>query len=324
MSKYFDWDETSPIQPGSFGVAEQVNSLGRATNAALEQLEDDVEPLQEIEQDAAAAKAAAESAADRAETAAANLTTNLLYNPEFEYAERVDLAGNPSSISASGYLFDRWEFTAGNDAIAHSVQAYPIQSVGALPRPSRYARLAMVAGGGTTGASLRQKIPDARSHTGVQLTFSGLIRSSVVGTQFQLAAYQLFGTGGTPSPANIFAAEQFTISSIAFEEFSLTFTVPDINDKTLGTNGDSSLVLQLQLLPNQYTVLDAALMALNPGPVRTLFIHQKYGDDLANCRFFYRVSTVSGLAAELATRMYDTPTETPAVTAGHYEYEAEL
>lgn len=94
-------------------------------------------------------------------------------------------------------------------------------------------------------ATLAQKIEGVRTFAGQQVTLS-FVAAAAAGIKVGVEVTQTFGTGGTPS-ADVNTAVSAVTLTATDARYSVTFTVPSIAGKTLGTSGTDSLVLSLWL-----------------------------------------------------------------------------
>lgn len=77
---------------------------------------------------------------------------------------------------------------------------------------------------------------------------------------------QYFGTGGSPS-ATVEASSTSWNLTTSWQQFTITATMPSISGKTLGSNGDDSVVLTLDLPVNVTMTIDVADDDIRPGHI---------------------------------------------------------
>jgi hypothetical protein len=83
-----------------------------------------------------------------------------------------------------------------------------------------------------------QPVEDVRTFAGQQVTVSFWAKAASGTPKIALELQQNFGTGGSPSATVLTYAGQYNLTT-SWTRHSLTFTVPSISGKTLGTNANS-------------------------------------------------------------------------------------
>lgn len=151
--------------------------------------------------------------------------------------------GNGAFTAVNVYTADGW--IKGHVGGTHSV------SVADLPAASMGSRgylASTVAGQAAAGdqAVLTQAIEGVRTFSGQQVTLSFVASTPTAGTKVGVEVVQQFGTGGTPSADVNTAVSAITISTTE-TRYTVTFTVPSIAGKILGTSGTDNLRLYLWL-----------------------------------------------------------------------------
>ena len=94
-------------------------------------------------------------------------------------------------------------------------------------------------------AILSQSIEDVRTYAGQTMTVSFWAKAASGTPKIALVFEQNFGTGGSPSSAVVSSAGTVTLST-SWARYSLTFAMPSLSGKTVGTTANTSY-LQLQL-----------------------------------------------------------------------------
>ena len=104
-----------------------------------------------------------------------------------------------------------------------------------------FARYAVTAGSDTSGSYVIaiQSIEDVRQFAGQTITVSFWAKAASGTPGIGMDVYQDFGSGGSATPAT--TGQKVTIST-SWTRYSLTFTVPSISGKTIGTS--SSFVVR--------------------------------------------------------------------------------
>ncbi|HET7713380.1 MAG TPA: hypothetical protein VFK94_03105 [Patescibacteria group bacterium] len=145
------------------------------------------------------------------------------------------------------------------------------------------------------------RIEGVRTYAGKQVTLSFIARTSVGTPKIGVEIEQSFGTGGAPSAIVTTAISAITIST-TLTKYSLTFTVPSISGKILGTNNDDYLAINLWMSAGatyaarasnigiqNVTALEITDVQLEAGSVATAFERLPQQVQLAWCqRYFWR------------------------------------
>lgn len=172
-------------------------------------------------------------------------------------------------------------------------------------------------------AVVYQRIESVRTLAGKQVTLSFLAYASSGTPSVGIEIEQGFGTGGSPSAVVQTAIRSVAISNAATTRYSVTFTVPSIVGKTLGTAGDdflsinfwvsagSSSASRASSIGIQNNQIDICDVQLEEGPAATPFERLPQQVQLAWCqRYYWRKSYgaatvgVSGIASYLSTQSF--------------------
>jgi hypothetical protein len=220
---------------------------------------------------------------------------NRIINGNFDIWQR------GTSFTGAEYTADRWvNYRVGT---THSVTR-PLFAVGETSVPNQpvfYSRTVVtsVTGAGNNSILL-QKIEGVRTFAGQEVTVSFWARvDSTKNISPELVQY--FGNGGSPSAdvTAIGGARKVSIGT-SWQKVSFTATVPSISGKTLGTDGNDCLVLNIWFdagsdsnartdsLGQQSGTFDIAQVQIEPGPVATPFEQRPIGTELALCQRYYQ------------------------------------
>lgn len=168
---------------------------------------------------------------------------NVIRNGDMGVTQRG--TGIVSGVTAGAYGADGW-LTWALGAAANS----SVGNLGAAQAPwKRYiaASLTTPAAAAPDYAFLSQRIEDVRTMAGYTVTLSFQGASTVAGRALGIGLVQSFGTGGAPSPTVTTAVSAVVIPNSTLTRYTVTFVVPSILGRTIGSNEDSYLELRLFL-----------------------------------------------------------------------------
>jgi len=147
-----------------------------------------------------------------------------------------------------------------------------------------------------------QRVEDVRTFAGETVTVSFWAKAASGTPKIGVELGQWFGTGGSPSAEMQNAAGAVTIST-SWTRYSLTYTLPTLSGKTLGTNGDHFLNLVMWCsagstygtrssnIGTQNNTFDIWGVQVERGSYATPFEVRVYQQELAMCqRYYYRIN----------------------------------
>jgi len=228
---------------------------------------------------------------------------NLLHNPLFNVAQR----GAGPFTTANAFALDRWALSLSLDTMSVTQAAF---SDAARTQVGDEAAAVALANTfvGNAGASafnrIVQRIENVRRLAGKTLTVSIWAAAGSGAPKLGVNINQLFGTGGSPSPGVNVAGQAVTIST-TYTRYSLTFAVPSIAGKTLGTNNDHSTELSIWFSSGTTQAASAGNIGVQSGTVVLWGMQLEIGSvatplekpdpryDLANCQRFYQVGNIA-------------------------------
>lgn len=192
---------------------------------------------------------------------------------------------------------------------------------------------------------LYQRIESVRRFAGKQVTVSFRAKASAGTPKIGVEASQIFGAGGAPSAQVNTAAGAITISTVS-TRYSITFTVPSIAGKTLGTDGTDNLQITFWLSAGttnaarasnigiQNATITITDIQIEEGSVATAFERLPQQVQLAWCQRYYYQSTMfalgmcwgatsfGGCTQDLPVNMRATPTLTVVGAAAGWRIES--
>jgi hypothetical protein len=176
-------------------------------------------------------------------TAAGGVSSgNAIINGAFEINQRQFTSATANNV----FTFDRWRQDVSGGTVTTTPQAF---TLGAAPvsgyEAANFLRT-VVAGQSASShyAIQNQRIEGVRTYAGQTVTISFFAKAGSGTPKIGVGVAQLFGTGGSPSAAAFAGAGAITIST-SWARYSLTYSVPSISGKTIGTNQDDYLSLEL-------------------------------------------------------------------------------
>ncbi|AUG85435.1 putative tail fiber protein [Ralstonia phage RsoP1IDN] len=165
---------------------------------------------------------------------------NLLINGNFELWSR----GTSSTISASSvFRADRWRNSAMGSTSVQSLQSFPVGDTSLGAYASRYIRVqATQAAGNSNFVNLGQRIADVRRTAGRTCVLTFWARADAA-RPLAVEFTQHFGSGGSPSTEVTGLGVQKITLSTTWTKYTVPVTFPSIAGKTLGSDGDSTIVI---------------------------------------------------------------------------------
>ncbi|WBK39660.1 tail fiber protein [Xanthomonas phage L522] len=257
---------------------------------------------------------------------------NRLLNPGFTRASRGP-GGTFSNFTTEFYSVDQWTISG----ISMSGSWGRNQLNGASNTLAAGRNYFAVNVTSASLASVGQKIESVHTLAGGKATLSVWLRSTVAGKRLGVRIYQSFGTGGSPSAAvsTIITPTPLTLST-TFQKYTLTFDVPSVSGKTLGTNNNDYLYLVFDItntdsyggaLSGQTAQIEFAFPQLEKGSVATEFEYRSPGVEKALCEYYLKAGVVAlrgngtgsaGAGTFIAHEMRASPAVTFANTIYYY------
>lgn len=229
-----------------------------------------------------------------------NAGRNLLHNGLFNVQQR------GTGPWTTGYTADRWRIDAALDTASVNLQALSPAGLPADENAQTYltANITGNAGGGAYSV-ISQYVENVTRLANRTLTLSFYAACTAGTLKIGASIDQSFGTGGSPS-ARVNGTGQSVTINTAWTRYSLTFTVPSISGKTLGTNSDHSTGLMLWLSSGATNAARAGSIGVQTGifvlwgiqlEIGTQATPLDYGgspqQQLAECQRFYQTGYAS-------------------------------
>jgi len=209
-----------------------------------------------------------------------------------------DIWQRGTSQTTTGYgSDDRWNNTHAGATKTHSRQAFTVGQSDVPGNPTYFSTTVV---NSVAGASNRcqkaQNIEDVRSCAGQIITVSFWAKADAP-RYLALSFYQSFGAGGSSSEA---IPGQKVELTTAWNKYNLTFNIPSIFGKTIGTNSMLQCVFWFDAgsnfnaitssLGHQSGTFDIAQVKLEEGSVATPFAPRHMAEELALCQRYYEKS----------------------------------
>lgn len=268
------------------------------------------------------------------ETAQTNVGRNLVHNAGFTVAQR-----GAGPWTASAYTLDRWAIALSTDAISFTQGVMSDANRAQIGDEAATYYLANVfTGNAAAGAytNIAQPIEDVRRLAGKTVTVSFYAAAGAT-PKFGANLLQYFGSGGSPSAAVSVAGQSVTLTT-SFARYSLTFSVPSISGKTLGSAGNHATWLQLWYSSGATNATNSGSVGVQSGTILLWGVQLEIGSvatplekrdpmlELQQCQRFYQYGTLSlyGYQASgnivmmtnmLPVPMRTAPTIVPTITA---------
>jgi len=240
---------------------------------------------------------------------------NKLINGNFNVWQR-----GTSFAAATGtrYTADRWVSVGVGSTSALSQQAFALGQ-GVVPwEPSYFLRTVVASSAGASNlAALQQNIEGVRNCAGRTMTLSFWAKADAA-KNIAVELSQVFGTGGSPSSQVINIGTTTVALTAGWVKKTITFTIPAIAGKTLGTNNNDYTQLTFWFdagttyagrsngLGQQSGTFDIAQVQLELGTAATAFELVPPAIELTQCQRYCFAATLPAGGAFAAGTQYST------------------
>ena len=255
-----------------------------------------------------------------------NVGRNLIHNPLFNIAQR----GAGPFTAAAGYTSDRWFMSFGGGSLSVQPQLMADASRTQIGDEAATTQLSTTLTGGAAAGDytqLTQPIEDVRRLAGKTVTLSFWATAA---SALKLGAnlYQHFGTGGSPS-AGVQVNGQTVNLTTSWARYSLTFAIPSIIGKTLGTNANHYTQLGFWFSSGSTYTTPSGGVGVQSGQIFLWGVQLEIGStmtplekpdpqqDLAKCQRFYQspVLVSARFAAAAVGQILDVSVSWPRMRA---------
>lgn len=231
---------------------------------------------------------------------------NKIINGNFDIWQR----GTSQTSSEYGSV-DRWASGRVGSNNKISRQAFVLGQSDVPNNPVFFVRNTVTSVAGANNyALLKQKIENVSTFSGKRVTISFWAKADT-NRNIAVELEQSFGSGGSPSASVSGIGKQLVALTNVWQKFTVTFDVPSISGKTLGTDGNDCLIPHFWFdagsayaarsanLGHQSGTFDIAQVQLEEGEVATAFEQRHIADELALCQRYYNQSPTNGGADRL-------------------------
>lgn|GEM_PF-5978049 len=212
---------------------------------------------------------------------------NLLINGGFDFWQR------GGSFQQQGFCADRWFFNlsgaTGSANLRESLTQEGIGQGSDIVSPN-HIRVENFTADNNVGVITR--LENVRTLSGKKATVS--FRATEGVANYKVSLFQNFGVGGSPLVRSTYQIP----SGEKWERLSVTFNVPSIAGKTVGT--DSHIGLEILNPENEIMIFRLADIKLEEGDVATPYQARPIAEELALCKRYYE----SGFANILLCSFY--------------------
>ena len=224
------------------------------------------------------------NAVNLASAAGTGFFRNKLINGGFDVWQR----GTSFSATTPVFTADRWFVTHAGSALTATYSRQ--DAVGVWGQAKAYIRLARTSGSGMTVHSFTQRIEGVETLQDGKATFSFDCRDLTGAQTIGVRLVQSFGSGGS---ANVtIASQSVTVPTGSTpQRRSVTFDIPSIAGKTIGTSDYLALIIDLPLGGNFQ--IDLANAQLEVGSVATPFERRLYTTELQLAQRYCQIYNVS-------------------------------
>ena len=206
-----------------------------------------------------------------------------------------------TSSTANGYVaLDRWYVNQSGGSTTFSQETFTVgEERSGL---QNYAKLAVSTSSDYTNIS--QRIENVKSIPSGSVTVSFDAKGTAPTGNLTVSLVQNFGSGGS---SDVDITPQTVTLTSSWQRFNLTFTVPSITGKTVGS--DNFLQIAIGQYSNTSTTaweLNITGVQLEVGSKSTPFEHRSYGDELARCQRYYQkvINSAGGTARTFVMGAY--------------------
>ena len=241
---------------------------------------------------------------------------NLIINGDFDLWQR---SISEVISNATGFVSDRWDSTSSGSVQTVTRESFTPGQTSVPNNPKYFHRTNRTSADITPNYIQRQFIEGVDTLSGGKATITFWAKANA-SKSIRVALQQSFGTGGAPS-TQVYTTIFTPTIGVGWVKYSATVDIPSISGKTLGTNGDHTLVLYFSEEASFGTfTLDIAQVQFEEGQLSTSFEKRSIAAELALCQRYFEIveiylrldgySASAGASANYAVRKRRIPTST--------------
>lgn len=208
---------------------------------------------------------------------------NLIINGDFSVWQR-----GTGAFTADGYTADRWRVNQSGATTSTSQGVFALGQTDVPMNPKFYLDHNVTAS--SDFSTLQHRLEDVQTTSDQEVTLSFYAKGVDPSGGLVLRVQQNFGTGGSPSSTVTAETQTLTSLTSSWQKYVVTFVLPSVTGKTLGTNNDD--YLHILLGQNTDTATDAwnidiSNVQLEFGDRATGFEYVSPADQLARCQRYH-------------------------------------
>lgn len=223
---------------------------------------------------------------DLTQSSGALMFRNKIINGNFDIWQR----GTSFDITTDNtYTADRWVTIYSGTGATRTIsrQTFALGQTNVPNEPTYFLRWNQsIAGTSGIHNVLLQRIESVKTFANKNIIISFYAKAAA-NMNIGVYAGQIFGTGGSPSPAVYTSVTQVSLSNI-WQRYSINLTIPSIADKALGSNNNDYLEISFALPLNTTFTFDIAQVQVEEGTVATPFEQRPIGMELLLCQRYYQ------------------------------------
>jgi hypothetical protein len=208
---------------------------------------------------------------------------NRIINGAFDFWQR----GTSQTVGGYGSV-DRWTNTLVGGSSTMSRQSFALGDTLGNNSPTFFLRQTISGQTLTSHVNaIQQRIEGVRSYSGQTITVLGWARRSSGTGNMSVSFDQNFGTGGSPSSGVVGVGQIVSLAS-SWAPFAITFAIPSITGKVLGTNNNDNLTISFFCSAGSDYNTNSGSLGLQTIGVDLWGIHIKVGTHTAAATDRYR------------------------------------
>jgi hypothetical protein len=225
-----------------------------------------------------------------------NVGRNLVHNSLFNVQQR----GAGPFTTSGAFSADRWQQWIGSgDTINTVINSTGVAAGIGGDEAAQYALYTTFTGasGAANLVIVQQNMEKVQRLAGKTVTVSFWAATNAGSLKIGVSIDQSFGSGGSPS-ASVSGIGQSITATTTYARYSMTFAVPSVNGKTLGTNGNDMTQMSIWYSAGANYAVRSGNVGIQSGGIAIWGVQLEIGsvtplekpdpaDDLRRCQRFY-------------------------------------